>query len=49
MVDLLMDFIEKDDRTVEYRGLDWSEEYGLAINGDPNNTQVRYNIYFIAE
>ena len=39
MLDLLMDFIEKDDRAAEYRGLDWSEEYYLAINGDPNDTQ----------
>ena len=39
MLDLLMDFIEKDDRAVEYRGLDWTEEYDLAINGDPNDTQ----------
>ena len=39
MLDLLMDFIEKDDRAAEYRGLDWSEEYDLAINGDPNDTQ----------
>ena len=39
MLDLLMEFIEKDDRAAEYRGLDWSEEYDLAINGDPNDTQ----------
>ena len=39
MLDLLMDFIEKDDRAAAYRGLDWSEEYDLAINGDPNDTQ----------
>ena len=39
MLDLLMDFIEKDDRAAEYRGLDWSHEYDLAINGDPNDTQ----------
>jgi len=39
MLDLLMDFIEKDERAAEYRGLDWSQEYDLAINGDPNDTQ----------
>jgi hypothetical protein len=39
MLDLLLDFIEKDDRAVEYRGLDWSHEYDLAINSDPTDTQ----------
>ena len=39
MLDLLMEFIETDDRAAEYRGLDWSLEYDLAINGDPNDTQ----------
>ena len=39
MLDLLMEFIEKDDRAAEYRDLDWSHEYDLAINGDPNDTQ----------
>ena len=39
MLDLLMEFIEKDDRAEQYRGLDWSLEYDLAINGDPNDTQ----------
>ncbi len=39
MLDLLMDFIENDPRGAEYRGLDWSQEYDLAINGDPNDTQ----------
>lgn len=24
----------------QYRGLDWSQEYDLAINGDPNDTQT---------
>ena len=27
MLDLLMDFIEKDARAADYRGLDWSEEH----------------------
>ena len=40
MLDLLMDFIEKDDRAKDYRGLDWSVEYDLAIHGDPNDTQT---------
>lgn len=39
MLDLLVEFIEKDDRTAQYRGLDWSHEYDLAINGDSNDTQ----------
>ena len=39
MLDMLMDFIKNDDRAAEYRDLDWSEEYDLAINGDPNDTQ----------
>ena len=40
MLDLLMDFIEKDERAKDYRGLDWSVEYDLAIHGDPNDTQT---------
>ncbi len=39
MLDLLMEFIETDERAAEYRGLDWSKEYDMAINGDPNDTQ----------
>lgn len=39
MLDMLMEFIEKDPRGAEYRGLDWSKEYDMAINGDPNDTQ----------
>ncbi len=39
MLDLLMDFIEHDPRGAEYRGLDWSHEYDLAIHGDPTDTQ----------
>ncbi len=39
MLDLLMEFIEKDPRGEPYRGLDWSQEYDAAINGDPNDTQ----------
>ncbi len=39
MLDLLMEFIETDERAAEYRGMDWSVEYDLAINGDPNDTQ----------
>ncbi len=40
MLDLLMDFIKTDDRGIPYRDLDWSQEYDLAINGDPNDTQT---------
>lgn len=39
MLDLLMEFIATDDRAAAYRGMDWSHEYDLAINGDPNDTQ----------
>ncbi|MBO5198544.1 MAG: RraA family protein [Lachnospiraceae bacterium] len=39
MLDLLMEFIETDDRAARYRGMDWSNEYDLAINGDPTDTQ----------
>ena len=39
MLDLLMDFIKNDDRGEPYRQLDWSKEYDLARNGDPNDTQ----------
>lgn len=39
MLDLLMEFIENDERAKNYRGLDWSLEYDLAMNGDPNDTQ----------
>lgn len=40
MLDMLMEFIKTDERGIPYRDLDWSEEYDLAINGDPNDTQT---------
>ncbi len=40
MLDMLTDFIKKDDRAKDYRDLDWSHEYDLAINGDPDDTQT---------
>lgn len=40
MLDLLMKFIREDPRGEEYRDLDWSKEYDLARNGDPNDTQT---------
>ena len=40
MLDMLMEFIKTDPRGEEYRDLDWSLEYDLAINGDPNDTQT---------
>ncbi len=40
MLDLLMEFIKNDSRGEPYRELDWSTEYNLAINGDPNDTQT---------
>ena len=40
MLDLLVKFIKEDPRGEEYRVLDWSKEYDLARNGDPNDTQT---------
>lgn len=40
MLDLLMQFIQTDTRGIPYRELDWSEEYDLAIHGDPHDTQT---------
>lgn len=40
MLDMLMDFIKNDPRGEKYRDLDWSVEYDLARNGDPNDTQT---------
>lgn len=40
MLDMLTDFIKNDERAAEYRALDWSVEYDLARNGDPNDTQT---------
>ena len=40
MLDLLMKFIREDPRGEEYRDLDWSKEYDLARNGDPNDTHT---------
>ena len=39
MLDLLMEFIRTDPRAEAYREIDWSKEYDLARNGDPNDTQ----------
>ncbi len=40
MLDMLTHWIDTDPRGEKYRGLDWSEEYDLARNGDPNDTQT---------
>lgn len=40
MLDMLLDWIRTDPRGEAYRGLDWSKEYALARNGDPNDTQT---------
>ncbi len=40
MLDLLTAFIRDDFRGNEYRELDWSREYDLALHGDPNDTQT---------
>ena len=37
MLDMLIDWINTGE---EYRGLDWSKEYDLARNGDPNDTHT---------
>ncbi|WP_432352719.1 RraA family protein [Anaerotruncus rubiinfantis] len=39
MLDMLTDFIKNDPRGAEYREIDWSREYELARNSDPNDTQ----------
>lgn len=39
MLDLLTEFIRDDPRGEPYRSLDWSQEYDMARNGDPNDTQ----------
>lgn len=39
MLDLLMEYIRTEPAAAQYRDLDWSKEYDLARNGDPNDTQ----------
>ena len=39
MLDLLMEFIRTSPDAEEFRNIDWSHEYDLARNGDPNDTQ----------
>ena len=40
MLDMLVEWINTDPRGEKYRYLDWSAEYDLARNGDPNDTQT---------
>lgn len=40
MLDLLLDWIKTDPRGEKYRDLDWSHEYKLAREGDPDDTQT---------
>ena len=40
MLDMLMEWIKTDPRGENYRHLDWSVEYDMARNGDPNDTQT---------
>ena len=40
MLDMLIEWINTDPRGEEYRDLDWSHEYDLARNGDPDDTQT---------
>ncbi len=39
MLDELQTFIQTDPRGADYRDLDWSHEYDMAIHGDPSSTQ----------
>ncbi|MBQ5926796.1 MAG: RraA family protein, partial [Clostridia bacterium] len=40
MLDMLTEWIQTDPRGEKYRHLDWSHEYDLARNGDPDDTQT---------
>ena len=40
MLDMLVEWIRTDPRGEKYRHLDWSHEYDLARNGDPDDTQT---------
>lgn len=40
MLDMLTEWIKTDPGGEKYRDLDWSEEYNLSRNGDPNDTQT---------
>ncbi len=40
MLDMLTEWIKTDPRGEQYRDLDWSLEYDLARNGDPDDTQT---------
>ncbi len=35
----MQDFIKNDPGAAEYRGIDWSREYDMAVNGDPTDNQ----------
>lgn len=39
MLDLLTEYIRTEPEAAPYRDIDWSKEYDLARNGDPNDTQ----------
>ena len=40
MLDMLVEWIKIDPRGEKYRDLDWSQEYKLAREGDPDDTQT---------
>ena len=40
MLDMLVEWIKTDARGEKYRDLDWSQEYKLAREGDPDDTQT---------
>lgn len=39
MLDLLVEYIKTNENVKEYRDIDWAEEYELARNTDPNDSQ----------
>lgn len=39
MLDLLVEYIRTNESAAQYRDIDWSPEYDLAVHGDPTDTQ----------
>ena len=40
MLDMLIEWIKVTPEAEKYRDLDWSKEYKMAREGDPNDTQT---------
>jgi hypothetical protein len=40
MLDMLLEWIRTDPRGEKYRDLNWTKEYQLAREGDPDDTQT---------